>query len=221
MSTTCFQPCGGRAAKSAMIATRLAAGKGIGGFGQRDRVRRWRGGHFGAAGRWHFDIMIELGFLQAGVVAHVDRTLARAHHHRVGAREGARHAVDGGRLIVPFDKIANRLALNVGGVNPVDKRPALGFGQRPGGAHDEHRRAVEISVIDAHRRVQQADQVMHDGDHRLALGAGVTMGDLHGDLFMLAGQHRRIVLAIVDQRVVQAAVARAGIERDVLEVIAS
>ena len=61
---------------------------------------------------------------------------------------------------------------------------------------------------------------MHDGDHRLAFGAGVAMGDLHGDLFVLAEQHRRIVLAVVDQRVVQAAIARAGIERDVFEIVA-
>ncbi len=101
--------------------------------------------------------MIELRFLQAGVVAHVDRSLARAHHDRIGAREGAGHAVDGGRLIIPFDEIADRFALNVGGVNPVDERPALGFGQRPGGAHDKDRRAVEIGVVDAHRRMQQAD----------------------------------------------------------------
>src|ERR1700682_5357341 len=35
------------------------------------------------------------------VVAHVDRPLTAAHHDRVGAGEGVRHAVDGGRLIVP------------------------------------------------------------------------------------------------------------------------
>ncbi len=61
---------------------------------------------------------------------------------------------------------------------------------------------------------------MHDGDHRLALDAGVAMGDLHGDLFMLTQNHRRIVLAVIDQRVVQAAIARSGIKRDVLDVVA-
>jgi hypothetical protein len=46
------------------------------------------------------------------------------------------------------------------------------------------------------------------------------VGDLHGDFFVLAKQHRRVVLAVVDQRVVQPAVAGAGIQRDVLEIVA-
>jgi hypothetical protein len=41
-----------------------------------------------------------------------DRRLAAAHHDRVGAGEGVRHALDAGRLIVPLDDIADRLALN-------------------------------------------------------------------------------------------------------------
>ncbi len=65
------------------------------------------------------------------------------------------------------------------------------------------RRAIEVGVVNTHRRVQQADQIMHDSDHRLALDAGVAMGDLHGDFFMLAEQHGRIVLAVIDQRIVQ------------------
>src|SRR5690242_10815759 len=46
------------------------------------------------------------------------------------------------------------------------------------------------------------------------------MSDLDGDLFMLAKQHRRIVFPVIDQRVVQSAVTRAGIERDVFEAMA-
>ncbi len=202
-----------------MIATRLAAASVSAAFARATGSAAGGVGNLDCASQRHLDIMIELGFLQAGVIAHVDRPLARAHHDRIGAGECSGHAVDGGRLVIPLNEIANRFALDVGRVNPVDKRPALGFGQRSGGAHDKHRRAVEIGVVDAHRRVQQADQVMDDGDHRFALGAGIAMGDLHGDLFMLAGEHRRIVLAVIDQRVMQAAVARAGIERDVLEII--
>jgi len=45
----------------------------------------------------------------------------------------------------------------------------------------------------------------------LPLALGVAVGDLHRDLFVVANHHRRLVVAVVDQRVVQAAEARAGI----------
>src|SRR6266852_7824594 len=41
------------------------------------------------------------------------------------------------------------------------------------------------------------------------------MRDLHRDLFVLAQQHGRIVAAVVDQRIVQAAITRPRIERDI------
>jgi hypothetical protein len=40
-----------------------------------------------------------------------------------------RHAVDGGRLIVPFHDMADRFALNIGGMDPIDEGAPLGFGQ--------------------------------------------------------------------------------------------
>jgi len=68
--------------------------------------------------------------------------------------------------------------------------------------------------------MQQSDEIVHDGDHRLAGGARVTVGDLHGDLFVLAKQHRWIVLAVVHQRIMQPSIAGARIERDVFEPVA-
>ena len=158
--------------------------------------------------------------LQRRVVAHVDRALRLGHHHRIGAREALRHAVDRGRLVVPFDVVAHRVALHQRGVGPVDVRAALGFVHRAGGADDEDRHAVEIGVVDRHAGVQQADEIVQDHRHRLAGRLGVAVRDLHRDLFVVAQHHRRLVVAVVDQRVVQAAEARAGIERDVGEFVA-
>jgi len=56
---------------------------------------------------------------------------------------------------------------------------------------------------------------MDDGDHRLAARPRIAVWDLHGDFFVVAEQHRRIVFAVIDQRVVQTAETRSGIERDV------
>src|SRR6516164_3273927 len=112
--------------------------------------------------------------------ANASAAFASATGSGVRAGEGIRHAVDGGRLIVPFHDVADRLALNIGGMNPIDEGAALGFGQGAGRTDDEHRRAIEIGVVDAHRRVQQPDDVMDDGDHRLAARPRIAVRDLHG-----------------------------------------
>src|SRR4029077_461541 len=56
---------------------------------------------------------------------------------------------------------------------------------------------------------------MDDGHHRFAGRFGVAVGDLHRDLFMIAEQHRRVILAIVHEGVVQPAKASAGIKCDI------
>jgi hypothetical protein len=43
------------------------------------------------------------------------------------------------------------------------------------------------------------------------------MGDLHRDLFVVAEQRWRLVLAVIDQRIVQPAKARSRIQRDIGE----
>src|SRR5208283_3117865 len=133
IAITCAQPCGGLAAKSAMTTGRSAAASASAALANADSSMR---------GRRH--IVIELRLLQSRVVAHVDRPLTAAHHDRVGAGEGVRHAVDGGRLIVPFHDMADRFALNIGGMDPIDEGAPLGFGQGAGRADNENRRAIEI-----------------------------------------------------------------------------
>src|SRR5215469_287533 len=56
---------------------------------------------------------------------------------------------------------------------------------------------------------------MDYGDHRLAARPCIAVCDLHGNFFVVAEQHRRIVFAVIDQRVVQPAETRPRIERDV------
>jgi hypothetical protein len=60
---------------------------------------------------------------------------------------------------------------------------------------------------------------MDDGDHRQALRPRIAMRDLHGNFFVVAEQHRRVVFAVIDQRIVQAAETRSGVERDVRKVV--
>ena len=68
--------------------------------------------------------------------------------------------------------------------------------------------------------MQQTHKVMDDGDHGLARHACVAMSDLYGDLLVLAEEHLRIVLAIIDQRIVQSAIAGPRVQGDVFEPVA-
>ena len=195
-------------------------GQGVGRLFQRRRVRHHRRGHVHVVLRRHHYVVVQGRLLQAGVVAHVDGSLLAAHHHRIGPGKRARHGVDGGGLGVPLDVVADGLALDAGRMDPVNERTPLGFFHGAGGPHDENGRPVEIGVVDAHGSVQQPYQVMDNGDHRLAAGAGVAMSDLHRDLLVVAQHHGRVVLAVVHQRVVESPVAGAGIQGDVLEPVA-
>ena len=66
----------------------------------------------------------------------------------------------------------------------------------------------------------QADDVVHDRRHDLAGRLGVAMRHRHGDLFVAAENHFGIGLGaalVIDQRIVNAAEARARIQRDVFD----
>ncbi len=175
--------------------------------------------NFHGMGRRQLHLVLELLLLQPRVVDHVHRALRLRHHHAVGARERLGHAIDRVRLVIPLRVLAHRLALPLRGVNPVDPRAALRLVHGARRADDEYRRPVDVGVVDRHVRVQQPDEVVQDRDHGLAARLGVAVRDLHRRLLVLAEHHRRAVLPVVDDRVVQAAIARAGIERGVRQVV--
>ena len=175
-------------------------------------IRRHLGRHLDRRGRRQGNLAVQVLFLQPGVVTHVNGPLGIGHHDRIGAREGFRHAVHGGRLSIEFHVFADRRALAVGGMNPVDLGPPLGLVERPRGTDDEDRRAVDIGVVDRHVGMEKAHQVMDDGDHRLAGCAGIAVGDLHRRFLMGTQQHMGIITAVIDHRIVQPPVAGPRIE---------
>ena len=158
----------------------------------------------------------QLALLHLGVEVDVGRAARRGVRHPVGAQ----HRLAGGagrrRLVVPLGEVADDRALVGGGVDPVDPRPALHRVDRTGGAEDQDRHAVAPGVEDRHGGVEQADVGVHRGGHRLAGDLGVAVRDRDRGLLVQAEQHLRLLVAEeVDDAVVQPAVARAGIERDV------
>jgi hypothetical protein len=84
---------------------------------------------------------------------------------------------------------------------------------------DVDRHAIAVGVVDRHRRVLDADGAVAEHGHRLAFDLEVAVRHRHRRLFVQAGEElRHRVVAVVDDRLVDAAEARAGIRRHVLEV---
>src|SRR5207244_4421388 len=109
-------------------------------------------------------------------------------------------------------------SLNQRRVNPVDPRPPFARVHGTGAAHDQDRRAVTPGVVDRHGSMLQADDVVHNGGHRLAGSLGITVRDRDGDFFETAEDNLRIGLTaalVIYQRIVNAPEARTRIKRDV------
>jgi hypothetical protein len=111
--------------------------------------------------------------------------------------------------------MAKLFAVDIRRVNPIDERPPPAFVHRSGRTNNEDRAAVEISVVNSHRRMQHADDIVHNRHHRLAGRLGVAVRNLHRDLLVLTEQKWRIIAAVIDQRVVQPAVTGARIKRNI------
>ena len=158
----------------------------------------------------------QFGFLQFDVEIDVSRAARRG----IGNPRGAQHRLAGSdrraRLIVPFGVAAHQRALIARGVDPFDPGPAFRRVIRAGGADDEHRHAVAPGVEDRHGGMHQADVGVHRRRHRLAGDLGIAMRDRDRAFLVQAQQHLRLFVAeIIHQAVVQAAIARAGVERDI------
>ena len=162
------------------------------------------------------DRLGQFGFLHLGVEIDVSRPARRGIGDPAGAQDRFARGDGRGRLVVPFGIAAHQRALVARGVDPVDPGPALGRVDRAGGAEHDHRHAVAPGVEDRHGGVHQPDIGMHRRRHRLAGDLGIAVRDGDRGFLVQAEQHLRPLIAeIVDQTVVQAAIAGARIERDI------
>jgi hypothetical protein len=161
----------------------------------------------------------QLLLLDVGVEEDDGRAVRERRRDLVGAQD----RVDGGtgrtRRVVPLREVADEVAHVLRRVDPVDPGAALLRVDRAVGAEDQHRRAIAPGVEDRHRGVHQADVAMHDGKHRLARDLRIALSDRDRVLLVQAQQHLRVLVAeIVDDAVVQAAIACARDERGVFEI---
>ena len=86
-------------------------------------------------------------------------------------------------------------------------------------AEHDHRHAVAIRVVDIHGGVHQPDRAVDQRHQRLVGDLVIAVGDADAAFLMGAGEEfRHRVLAVVDQRLVDGAIARCRIGRQVFDV---
>ena len=164
---------------------------------------------------------LDLLLLDAAVERHIDRAARLRQRHLVRLGDGVEMPLRRGRLFRPLHVVLDDVGLRRGAMQPVDPAPVGGI-ERTGAAEHQHRRVVAERVVDAHRAVHQADQVVQDADADAAGGLGVAVRHRHRDLLVGGEHHLRLVIAaVVDQRVMQAAIARSRQQEDVVDVQAA
>ncbi len=157
-------------------------------------------------------------FLEPAVDDDHHRHHRRRHRDLVGADGRLGEVRQGVRVVVPLGEVAHHRRRVLHAVRPLHAGAPHRRVERVAG-EDVDRHAVAVGVVDRHRRVLQADRAVGEDRHRLPFHLEVAVGHGHRRLFMAAGDElRHRVAAVVDDRLVNAAEARAGIRRDVLEV---
>ena len=155
---------------------------------------------------------------------HVETDIGRPLRLRIGdpvcPGEGVRHGGNGIGLVIPFHIVPDGIALHQGRVDPIDMRPPFCGVHGTGGPGDHHRDPVHVCIIDGHGSVQQPDEVMQNGQHRLPRDLGIPMGYPDSRVLMRALDDLRFYVAsIMDQRIVQGPEGRSGVYAGVFDIV--
>ena len=162
-------------------------------------------------------LLVDRLFLQVDVAVDEHRLHRRRRRDLVGAHRRLGEVLQRHRIVVPLHEIAHQQRGILHRVVPLGAGAALHRVQ-PVAREDHHRRAVDPGVVDRHRRVLHADAAVDERPHGLARGLRIAVR--HGDrgLLVHAGEQLRLgVAAIVHQRLVQAAEARARVDADIFD----
>ena len=122
------------------------------------------------------------------------------------------------RRVVPLGEVAHQRVDVLRRMKGRHARRAIG-GVHVVAADDDHRHAVAPGIVNAHRRMLQADGAVHQRHQRFAGNLEVAVCHADGGLFMHAGEEfGAFVLAVIDQRLVQGAEARSRIAGQIFDV---
>ena len=167
---------------------------------------------------WNLDFGFEGELLQPDVETDIHRTLGGCPHQRGSPQHALHQCLRRARLVVPLDTVAKQRALVFRCVDPLDPGAAFACVGRSARTHDVYRQAIAPGVEYSQQAVHQADvRVQHDR-HCPIRRFGIAMRNCQRVILMQAQQQLRVaVTEIVDQAVVKATKAGAGIERDVFD----
>ena len=104
-------------------------------------------------------------------------------------------------------------------MHPIDPRTASLEAHRAGAAHDDHRGAACVGVVDGHGRVERPNDVVHESDQRAIGYARIAVGDRNGDLLVQALDDLRVVLSEGNQGIEQATERCAEVRRRIVDVV--
>jgi hypothetical protein len=155
--------------------------------------------------------------LQPGVERDHHRTVGRRHRDLVGAHHRLREVLQRHRRVVPLGEVAHQRVDVLRGVEGRHARRTRRRIEVVAADHD-HRHTVAPGVVDRHRRVLQAHGAVAERHQRLAGNLEVAVAHRDGGFLVHAGEElRHLVAAVVDERLVDAAVARGAVRRAVLD----
>ncbi len=120
------------------------------------------------------------------------------------------------RLIVPFGELADDLANVDAGMEPFRTRRALVRLHDIAAVYQDGH-PVAPGVVHGHGCVLQANHTVAGHRSRLAGNLGVTLRHVHGNILVHAGDDFRLVVAVIDDRFVQTAIARSAVDEHVLD----
>ena len=189
---------------SIFAASAMAAGSPCGGIDRREfrnlQVRAFR----------------DWIFLQLGIERDENRPHRRRGRDLVGAGSRLGEMLQRGRLIVPLGELTNDLADVDAGVEPFGARSAL-VGLHDVTAEHQDRHPIAPGVVHRHGCVLQTDDAVAGHGGRLAGHFGVTLRHMDCDVLVHAGDDFGLVVAVIDDGFVQAAIARSAVDEHVLD----
>ncbi len=164
------------------------------------------------------DLVLRRLLLQLDVAIDDDRLHRRRGRDLVRAHGRLREMRKRRRGVVPLHEVAHERYHVLRGMVPFRAGTPL---DRVGAVsrEDHERHAIDPGVVDGHRAMLQAYGAVHERGHGLAGRLRVAVRHRDRRLFVHAGEELGLlVAAIVDERLLQAAEARAGVRRHVFEV---
>ena len=185
-------------------------------LGQRRAVALWR-----PRAREPRDLqalLVDRRLLQVDVRGDEHGLERRRRRDLVGAHGRFREVLQRGGAVVPLHEVAHERAGILHRMVPF--RAGTARHRVEPVAREEHDGdAVHPRVVDRHRAMLEAHGAVDHGAHGLARGLRIAVRHRDGRLLVHAGEELGLrVLPVVDERLVDAAEARARIGRDVLEV---